>query len=86
MIIFPSGFCKTKYPGYYWNEMDQKLYSIKSGVVKPLTLTKPYTCWKGTYPAGYNLSINGDRKFVSLDMLKKIRYTGAVQVVDIAKS
>lgn len=83
MIVFPSGYCKTKYPGYFWNVNDQKLYSIKSGVLKPLTLRKAFYNRYVDFPIGYNVSNNGVSRFVSLETLKQIRYTGATQVVDV---
>jgi hypothetical protein len=29
MVVMPDEFVATRYPGYFWNTDDQKLYSIK---------------------------------------------------------
>lgn len=39
-VKFPPGFVQISYPGYFWNPETEKLYSIKSGILKPLVLNK----------------------------------------------
>lgn len=40
MIIFPFEFQQLpQYPGYYFNTADKKVYSIKSGSLKPIKAT-----------------------------------------------
>ena len=40
MVTLPDNFTMTKYPGYFWNVLDKKLYSIKvTGELKPLVFS-----------------------------------------------
>lgn len=39
-VKFPTGFVQTVYPGYFWHPESSRLFSIKSGVLKPLSLNK----------------------------------------------
>jgi hypothetical protein len=77
MIKFPSKhFVKTIYPGYFWNIEEQKLYSIKSGVLKPLKFQKGGMRTTNNFITrpGYKVSINNTTKFVSLTYLKTLDY------------
>lgn len=71
----PAGFVATQWPGYFWNMVDQNLYSIKiDGVLKPLTHQKMfYDKWKGYFlPGGWNISVCGRRGRVTREEMKKI--------------
>lgn len=88
MIVFPSEFVKLKYPGYFWNTQNKTLYSIKvGGYLRPL---KKYPALKMMTngirldrPAGYNLSVNGVRRFVSEHSLMGIAPKTETEVVDL---
>ena len=66
MIQFPEYFIPTKYNGYFWNTNDMHLYSIKSGVLKPIKLGKK---WK-QHPECYQVSIKGERRTMHLNYLR----------------
>jgi hypothetical protein len=71
MITFPKEFVATKYPGYYWNIEDEKLYSIKvTGMLRPLAFQKPNFFNHGF--AGYKVSVNGQKRYLYLDYLKRL--------------
>jgi hypothetical protein len=71
VITFPKEFVATKYPGYYWNIVDQKLYSIKvTGMLKPLAYQKPNHWNHGM--DNYKVSVNGRHRYLYLDYLKKL--------------
>ena len=73
MIKFPVQFrALPKYPGYFWNVEDKKLYSIKiKGVLKPLKKKYPNR-FNNMYSPFYEISINGQRKYISVDRIVKI--------------
>jgi hypothetical protein len=76
MIIFPFEFRKTKFPGYFYNVQDKKLYSIKSGVLKPIVKKKRWysPTLRQWMEAHYQVSVNGVRQSVSdryLEMITK---------------
>jgi hypothetical protein len=58
-IQLPLGFCETRYPGYFWNSNELKLYSLKSGMLKPI----PRKSWKQF--DGYVVSHKGIRRYLS---------------------
>ena len=82
MIVFPSDFVKTMYPGYFWNVNTQKLYSIKSGKVKELKLNS------GTYPIRphgqmgphYQVSVEGRKRYLLVEKLKKTNHTNTYRI------
>jgi len=86
MVILPPPFVKTKYAGYFWNVNEQRLYSIKiTGILKTLKLQKEiiyfFNGQKHHRPRGYNISVKGKRRFLSLEDLKKLRIPERPQVI-----
>lgn len=75
MIFFSNEFVKTAYPGYLWNVIEQKLYTIKTtGKLRPLTYQKGgYRLRSGrvTVP-GYQISVDGVRKTITLNYLRSL--------------
>jgi len=37
---FPDGFIQLQYPGYFWHPESRRVFSLKSGILKPLKLSK----------------------------------------------
>ena len=71
MITFPPEFVATKYPGYFWNINDEKLYSIKvTGMLRPLKFNKPNR-WNQGF-TGYKVSVNGRHRYLHLEYLKTL--------------
>ena len=71
MITFPPEFVATRYPGYFWNINDNKLYSIKvTGMLRPLQFIKPNGGNHGY--AGDNVSVNGRHRYLHLEYLKTL--------------
>jgi len=90
MIVFPEGFVKTKYEGYFWHVPTQHLYSIKiGGVLKALKLHQPwtigyqYTNGGNVLPLGFSVSVNGRKKRYALEDLKKLKATDKVEVIPV---
>ena len=69
LIMFPYGFVPTRYVGYYWNVNEERLYTCKGGVLKPMKLKKPFR----HRPASYGIYDNGMKKHISLESLKRLK-------------
>ena len=71
MIKFPPQYTATKFPGYFWNVVDHKLYSIKvTGMLRELKYVKP-TFWNKGF-SGYAVSVNGRKRYLHMDYLMKL--------------
>lgn len=82
MVTLPPEFVATKYPGYFWNVSDKKLYSCKvTGELRPLAFCKPNR-WNHGF-AGYRVSVNGQHRYLMLDRLLKL--TPQSQVFPVAQ-
>lgn len=86
MVTLPAPFVATKYPGYFFNTEDEKLYSIKiDGVLKQLKYHYANR-WNhiGTWPTklkdgssvyskgGYVVSVKGCNRVLTIEYLKDI--------------
>lgn len=76
MIVFPFEFRVTRFPGYFYNIQDKKLYSIKTGELKPLVKKKRWysPSLRQWIESQYVVSVNGRRHSVSdryLEMITK---------------
>lgn len=83
MITLPKEFVTTKHQGYFWNIVDKQLYSVKiTGALKPLKLT---VMWNQYGPRGnlkgYNISVEGRKRFMGLDYLNSLTPTDDVYPV-----
>lgn len=66
-------FVAIKYPGYFWDTENKKLYSIKvEGVLKPLTLVNPNKHNRLSSPA-YRISYKNSPRYVFLDRLMSLK-------------
>lgn len=70
----PHLICVPKCPGYFYNRVTDKLYSIKSGELRPLTLQKPsrYPIRNPISYAHYRVSVKGTKKIISLNFLRNL--------------
>lgn len=89
MVIFPPEFVKTKYPGYFWNTVDQQLYTIKvTGVLRPMKLQPSWSLYvNGRYQVigkHYGVSVGGVKKILTLEYLKGLRQRIGTEPVDMA--
>lgn len=72
MITLPKEFVSTKYPGYFWNIQEEKLYSVKvHGALKPMVMQKPNFWNHGQ--ANYQVSVGGKKRYLFLSDLKKLK-------------
>ena len=71
MVVLPAEFVATKYPGYFWNVNDQKLYSVKvTGELRQMKFMAP--CRWNHFVLGYRVSVRGDKRTLRMDYLKKL--------------
>ena len=74
LVTLPEHFVGLRfYPGYFYNIENKQLYSLKSGILKPLKLQKPYANRCVNIGYHYSVSINGWRKSIPQDYLKNLK-------------
>jgi hypothetical protein len=85
MVTLPVDFVATKYPGYFWNVKEKKLYSLKvTGELKPMTFFKGGTFYGVRHEPGYKLSVNGRRRKYTMDYLGSLKATNDIQEIGVA--
>jgi hypothetical protein len=84
MVTLPEEFVQTKYPGYFWNLTDKRLYSLKvTGELKPMAYSKGGYFYGRDIPPGYKISVNGHRRLFTLEYLTTLTQTGGVIPVKV---
>lgn len=75
MITLPKQFVATKYPGYFWNIEDEKLYSVKvTGALKPLATNRGWDWARNkSCEIGYGISVNGKKRQLFVSELKALK-------------
>ena len=84
MITFPDGFVATRFPGYFWNIKDEKLYTMKvTGVLRPMRRCDPAP-YEENGQASYRVSVQGIRMRLTISQIKRTlqRGTSIVTVVN----
>ena len=84
MITFPDGFVATRFPGYFWNTTDEKLYTMKvTGVLRPMRISYPPAHYEHGHES-YRVSVNGVRRRLTTAQIKRalIRGTSTVPVAN----
>lgn len=91
-VSFKPEFIATKYPGYFFNIEDNKLYSMKiDGVLKPLKYREAnyWNNWGSCRiklhdgsevyaTGGYQISFRGMRRFYAIEKLKDLKHEQSV--------
>ena len=84
MVTLPKDFVATRYPGYFWNVTEKKLYSLKvTGELRPLTFFKGGTFHGVQYEPGYKISVNGERRKYTMQYLGKLKATNDIQEIGV---
>ena len=84
MVRLPEGFLKTKYPGYFYNYEDTQLYSIKSGILKPLKYYRGGFFNGVQHLPGYRISVKSRRILVTMNYLNSVT-NESVEYIDVRK-
>lgn len=86
MVTLPIDFVATRYPGYFWNVTEKKLYSLKvTGELKPMAFFKGGTFYGVRHDPGYKISVNGVHRKYTMDYLNKLTATSKIQEIGVAK-
>lgn len=85
MVTLPKEFVATRYPGYFWNLSDKKLYSLKvTGELRPMAFHKGGTFFGNHIAPGYQISVNGRKRRFTMEYLGSLKATEAVQEIGVA--
>lgn len=77
-VRLPPQFVATKYPGYFWNDILEQLYSVKvTGTLKPLKITRP-SKYNNIDKEGYRLSVKGIRRWMFVDYLRSLKRESSI--------
>lgn len=80
MITYPPGMVPCRIPGYYWHLEKHQLFTQKTtGILRPLVLRKANR-WNH-YMAGYAVSHEGRKRYITLAELKKLVLVDALAPV-----
>lgn len=71
MVSLPKEFVATKFAGYFYNLNDKKVYSIKSGILKPLKISLANN-WNKMPDAFYDVSVFGVRRCLTIKYLETL--------------
>jgi hypothetical protein len=86
MVTLPKEFVATRYPGYFWNVVEKKLYSIKvTGELKPMTFDKGGRFYGRDILPGYRISVNGRKGKMTMEYLSKLKATNEIQEIGVKK-
>lgn len=88
MVVLPSDFVATRYPGYFWNIVEKKLYSIKvTGELKPIKFNRGGSFGHVTIMPGYPVSHKGERRKYTMEYLGSLKAVpkSKHEVIGVAK-
>ena len=84
MVTLPREFVATRYPGYFWNTVDKKLYTMKvTGVLRPMAFNKGGNFYGVVHQPGYQISVNGLKRKLTLPYLNSLKPTNKHQVISV---
>ncbi len=84
MVTLPKDFVATRYPGYFWNVKEKKLYSIKvTGELRPMTLQRGGSWYGHVVEPGYQISVRGQKRRFTMKYLSSLKATKAIQEIGV---
>jgi hypothetical protein len=84
MVTLPKDFVATRYPGYFWNVVEKKLYSIKiTGELRPMTLQRGGSWYGHVIEPGYQISVRGQKRRLTMKYLCSLKATKAIQEIGV---
>lgn len=84
MVTLPKDFVATRYPGYFWNVVERKLYSLKvTGELRPMKFDKGGRFYGRDILPGYRISVNGRKGKYTMDYLEKLKATTEIQEIGV---
>ncbi len=86
MVTLPKDFVATRYPGYFWNVVERKLYSLKvTGELRPMKFDKGGRFYGRDILPGYRISVNGRKGKMTMEYLGKLKATNEIQEIGVTK-
>jgi hypothetical protein len=86
MVTLPKDFVATRYPGYFWNVVEKKLYTIKvSGELRPMKFQRGGNFYGHKIAPGYQISVKGRKRKFTMDYLGSLKATTAIQEIGVQK-
>jgi len=86
MVTLPKDFVATRYPGYFWNVKEKKLYTIKvTGELRPMTFNRGGTWYGVRHEPGYQISVKGRKRKYTMEYLGSLKATTAIQEIGVQK-
>lgn len=84
MVTLPKDFVATRYPGYFWNVVEKKLYSLKvTGELKPMAFDRGgHYGWRVIEP-GYRISVDGQKRKYTMKYLSSLKATTEIQEIGV---
>ena len=84
MVTLPKDFVATRYPGYFWNVKEKKLYSLKvTGELREMSFFKGGTFYGVRHDPGYKISVDGRRRKYTMEYLGSLKATNQVQEIGV---
>jgi hypothetical protein len=84
MVVLPGDFVATRYPGYFWNLKERKLYTLKvTGELRPMTFNKGGTFYGVRHEPGYQISVNGRKRKFTMDYLSNLKPVNGLEVIGV---
>ena len=84
MVRLPKQFVATKYPGYFWNTDEKKLYSLKvTGELRPIKFNRGGLFYGRQVMPGYPISVNGKRRTYTMEYLGSLKPTKQIQEIGV---
>ena len=84
MVSLPKDFVATCYPGYFWNVVERKLYSLKvTGELRPMKFDRGGRFYGRIIDPGYKISVNGQRRRYTMYYLDRLTATNEIQEIGV---
>ncbi len=84
MVVLPEDFVMTRYPGYFWNLKERKLYSIKvTGELRPIKFHKGGRFYGYVVEPGYPVSVNGRKRKLTMEYLGSLKPVAGHEIVGV---
>lgn len=84
MVTLPKDFVATRYPGYFWNVVEKKLYSIKvTGELRPMKFVRGGCFYGRDVAPGYRLSVDGKKRKYTMSYLNRLKATNEIQEIGV---
>lgn len=84
MVTLPKDFVATRYPGYFWNVKEKKLYTLKvTGELRPMAFNKGGRFYNRVFEPGYQISVKGQKRRYTMQYLGSLKATNDIQEIGV---